>query len=234
MRSIICQILSICDSILNAIGTEMNKLTEQVLGSLPHSQFTSQEVATLVPGSDDRRYGLVRRAIASGEIIHVRRGLYCLAPKYRKKSMNLYALAQHIYGPSYVSLESALSWHGWIPEVVHSITNASFRKSKEFKTPLELFSYDHIPQELFYSEVKRLTDESGNVFLMASPLKALADYVYVRKKDWKGIEPVVGSLRVETEELEQVSRDNVEGLISNYSNSRVKRFLEGLRKDLNL
>ena len=234
MRSIICQILLICDSILNAIGTEMNKLTEQVLGSLPHGQFTSQEVATLVPGSDDRRYGLVRRAIASGEIIHVRRGLYCLAPKYRKKSMNLYALAQHIYGPSYVSLESALSWHGWIPEAVHSITNASFRKSKEFKNPLGLFSYDHIPQELFYSEVKRLTDESGNVFLMASPLKALADYVYVRKKDWKGIESVVGSLRVETEELEQVSRDNVEGLISNYSNSRVKRFLEGLRKDLNL
>jgi len=131
-------------------------------------------------------------------------------------------------------LESALSWHGWIPEAVHSITNASFRKSKEFKTPLGLFSYDRVPQELFYSEVKRLTDESGNVFLMASPLKALADYVYVRKKDWAGIEPVIGSLRIETEEFEQVTRDSLEALISNYSNLRVKKFLEGLRKDLNL
>jgi predicted transcriptional regulator of viral defense system len=212
----------------------MNKLTEQVLGSLPYGQFTSQEVATLFPGSDDRRYSLVRRAIATGEIIRVRRGLYCLAPKYRKKGMNLYALAQQVYGPSYISLESALSWHGWIPEAVHIITNVSFRKSKEFKTPLGLFSYDRIPQELFYSEVKRLTDESGNVFLMASPLKALVDYVYIRKKDWTGIEPVVGSLRVETEEFEQVSKANIEGLINNYSNSRVKRFLKGLRKDLNL
>ena len=176
----------------------------------------------------------MKRAIASGEIIHVRRGLYCLAPKYQKKGVNLYALAQYVYGPSYVSLESALSWHGWIPEAVHSITNASFTKSKEFKTPLGLFSYDRIPQEFFYSEVKRLTDESGNVFLMASPLKALADYVYVRKKDWTGIGPVIGSLRVETAELEQVSLDSFKGLISNYSNSRVKRFLKGLRKDLNL
>lgn len=212
----------------------MNKLTEQVFGSLPNSQFTSQEVAILFPGSDDQRYGLVKRAISSGEIIHIRRGLYCLAPKYRKKGINLYALAQHVYGPSYVSLESALSWHGWIPEAVHGIASASFKKSKEFKTPLGLFSYDRIPQKLFYTEVMRFTDESGNVFLMASPLKALADYVYVRKKNWMGIEPVVGSLRIEAEEFQQVTRDSLEGLISNYSNSRIKRFLEGLRKDLNL
>ena len=189
---------------------------------------------TLFPGSNDRRYGLVRRALASGEIIHIRRGLYCLARKYQKKGLNLFALAQHVYGPSYVSLESALSWHGWIPEAVHGITNASFKKSKEFNTPLGLFSYDRIPQELFYSEVKRLMDESGNTFLMASPLKALADYVYVRKKEWTGIEPVVGSLRIETEEFDQFGRDDFEVLIGNYSNSRVKRFLEGLGKDLNL
>jgi len=212
----------------------MNTLTEQVLGSLPHGQFTSQEVATLFPGSADRRYGLVRRAIASGEIIHIRRGLYCLAHKYQKKGMNLYTLAQHVYGPSYVSLEAALSWHGWIPEAVHGITNASFKKSKEFETPLGLFRYDRIPQELFYSEVMRLTDESGNTFLMASPLKALADYVYVRRKDCTGIDPVVGSLRIETEEFEQVTVESLEVLIDNYSNSRVKRFLSGLRKDLNL
>jgi hypothetical protein len=212
----------------------MNKLTEQIIGALPHSQFTSQEVATLFPGSDDRRYGLVRRAIASGEIIHMRRGLYCLAHKYQKRGMNLYSLAQQVYGPSYISLESALSWHGWIPEAVHGITNASFKKSKEFETPLGLFSYARIPQLLFYCEVQRLTDESGNAFLMASPLKALADYVYLRKQDWRGIAQVVGSLRVEVEEFEQVTMRSLEVLISNYGNSRVKRFLEGIGKDLNL
>ena len=114
----------------------MNKLTEKVFGLIPWSQFTTQDVATLFPEGNDRRFGLVKRATASGEIIHIRRGLYCLASKYHKNSINLYALAQHVYGPSYVSLESALSWHGWIPKAIHAITNASFKKSKEFKTPL--------------------------------------------------------------------------------------------------
>jgi len=211
----------------------MNKVPQRVFELLPWSQFSSQDLATLFPGSEDRRYGLVKRALASGEIVHIRRGLYCLAPKYQKKSVNLYALAQHAYGPSYVSLESALSWHGWIPEAVHAVTCASFKKSKEFTTPLGIFSYDRVPQQVFYREVERLTDASGNVFLMAKPLKALADYVYVRKKDWTGIEPAVSSLRVEPEELEQVTGSTLEVLASNYSDSRVKRFLEGLRKDLN-
>ena len=210
----------------------MNKLTEEVFGLTPWGYFTIQEVATLFPGSEDRRFGLVKRAIAGGEIIHIRRGLYCLAPKYRKNGMNLYVVAQHVYGPSYISLESALSWHGWIPEAVHAVTSASFKKSVEFKTPIGVFSYERIPQEVFYTDVERLTDESRNVFLMASPLKALADYVYVRKKDWSGIGPVVDSLRVEPEEFEQVTREILDALTSNYSNSRVKRFLEGVAKDL--
>jgi len=212
----------------------MNKVPERVFELLPWSQFTTQELAALFPGSEDRRYGLVKRALASGEIIRIRRGLYCLAPKYQKKSINLYALAQHVYGPSYVSLESALSWHGWIPEAVHAITSASFKKSKEFRTPLGIFSYDRVPQQVFYTEVERLTDASGSVFLMATPLKALADYVYVHKRDWTGIKPVIGSLRIEREELKQVTGGILESLASNYNSSRVSRFLEGLREDLNL
>lgn len=212
----------------------MNKLTEQVFGLTPWGPFTTQDVATLFPGSEDRRSGLVKRAIANGEIINIRRGLYCLAPKYQKKCMNLYTLAHHVYGPSYISMESALSWHGWIPEAVHTITSASFKKSREFRTPLGIFSYNRIPQKVFYYQVERLTDESRNVFLIASPFKALIDYVYVRKKDWTGIKPVVSSLRIEPEEFEQVTRDNLDSLINNYPNSRMKRFIEGVGKDLNL
>lgn len=212
----------------------MNKVPERVFSLLPWSQFTSQDLATLFPGSEDRRYGLVKRALASGETIRIRRGLYCLAPQYQKRSVNHYALAQHVYGPSYVSLESALSWHGWIPEGVEAVTSASFKKSKEFTTPLGVFSYDRVPQKVFYAEVERLTDASGNVFLMATPLKALADYVYVRTRDWTGIDPVVGSLRIEPEEFEQLTARSLDALANNYSNVRVRRFLEGLRKDLNL
>jgi len=212
----------------------MNKLTEKIFENTPYGCFTSQDVATLFPGSEDKRYGLVKRAIAGGEIINIRRGLYCLASKYQKKSINLYALAQHIYGPSYVSLESALSWHGWIPEAVYTLTSVSSGKSKEFQTPLGAFSYNRVPQKVFYTGVERLADEAGNIFLMASPMKALADYVYVNKRDWADLKPAVESLRIEPEEFESVTSDDLDALIENYTSRRVQKFIKGLRKDLKL
>ena len=216
------------------MSCDMNKLTEKIFGNVPYGYFTSQDVATLFPGSEDKRYGLVKRAIAGGEIINIRRGLYCLASKYQKKSINLYALAQHIYGPSYVSLESALSWHGWIPEAVYTLTSVSSGKSKEFQTPLGTFSYNRVPQKVFYTGVERLADEADNIFLMASPMKALADYVYVNKKDWAGLKPAAESLRIEPEEFESVTSDDFDALIENYTSQRVQKFIKGLRKELKL
>lgn len=210
----------------------MNRLTEKIFNNAANGYFSSQDVATLFPESEDKRYGLVKRAIAGGEIIHIRRGLYCLAPKFQKKKINFNALAQHIYGPSYISLESALSWHGWIPEAVYTLASVSSGKSKEFKTPMGAFSYNRVPQKIFYSGVERLTDEAGDIFLMASPLKALADYVYVNKKDWAGLKPPVESLRIESEEFESITPDVFDDLIENYTSLRVRKFLKGLRKDL--
>ena len=210
----------------------MNKLTEKIFKNAVNGYFTSQDVATLFPESEYKRYGLVKRAIAGGEIIHIRRGLYCLATKFQKKKINLHSLAQHIYGPSYISLESALSWHGWIPEAVYALTNASSGKSKEFKTPLGAFSYSRVPQKIFYADVERLTDAAGDIFLMASPVKALADYVYVNKKDWTGLKPPVESLRIEPEEFESIALDEIDVLIENYTSLRVRKFLKGLRKEL--
>jgi len=212
----------------------MNKLTEKIFENAPYGYFSSQDVATLFPESEDKRYGLVKRAIAGGEIIHIRRGLYCLAPKYQKKSINLYALAEHIYGPSYVSLESALSRHGWIPEAVYTLTNVSSGKSKEFKTPLGAFSYNRVPQKVFYAGVERLSDEAGDVFLMATPMKALADYVYVNKKDWACIEQAAESLRIEPEEFESVNSEDLDALIENYTSRRVRKFLKSLKGDSKL
>lgn len=210
----------------------MNKLTEKVFEIATFGYFSYQDVATLFPDSANKRYGLIKRAITDGQILHIRRGLYCLAPKYRKTKINLYALAQHLYGPSYISLESALSWHGWIPEAVYTLTSSAFGKSNEFSTPLGEFSYTRVPQNIFYTGVERHIDEAGDVFFIASPVKALADYVYVHKKDWAGLEPAIKSLRIEPEEIESVGSDEMEVLIENYTSRRVRAFLDGVRKDL--
>ena len=68
---------------------------------------------------------------------------------------------------------------------------------------------------------------------MASPLKALADYVYAHNLDCVSAGPVIESLRVDESSLASVKLETFEHLLANYSSRRVRRFLEGLRKDLN-
>lgn len=209
----------------------MNQLTQHFFDA-PDSVFTHADVAAALKGSDDHRYGLVKRALAKGEIQSIRRGLYCLARRYQKKPVSVYALSQRIYGPSYVSLESALCHHGWIPEAVYGCTCASYGKAKNFDTPLGLFSYQRIPQEVFYTGVERLVDSNGNVSLMATPAKALADYVYVHRPTWSTIEGASGSLRIEMEDLLAVNAEDVTELAENYRNSRVARFIAHWREVL--
>lgn len=204
----------------------MNRLTEHFFRA-PTGVFTQTDVAASIDGTSFSRHGLVKRAIAGGEILNIRRGLYCLAPEYQKKPVSVFSVSEKVYGPSYISMETALSYHGWIPEAVYACTCTSFGNSKEFKTPLGVFSYKRVPQHAFYLGVQRSTDENGNVFFMASPAKALVDYLYVYQLNWKSIDEPAGSLRIDEDELTCVSTEELEDLLGNYSNGRVKRFLTG-------
>jgi hypothetical protein len=220
----------------------MQKLTETVLEKSETGIFTLMEVARWVGGSSNRQFALLKRALKSGEVTRIHRGLYCLASKYLRRKPDLLVLAQRIYGPSYISLETALSYHGWIPEAVYAITSASTDRTREFETPLGYFSFTRIPQKVFYAEVTRVEKESASKsepgfhasesFLMASPLKALADYVYAHRLDWVSAGPVIDSLRVDESSLAGIKVETFERLLANYSSRRVRLFLEGLQKDL--
>jgi len=211
----------------------MQTLTEIALEKAAGGAFTLPEATCWIGGSPDRRFSLLKRAMAAGEVVRIHRGLYCLATKYLRQKIDPLVLAQRIYGPSYISLETALSYHGWIPEAVYAVTNTSLERAREFDTPLGHFSFTRVPQKTFYAEVERVEKEDGGGFLLASPLKALADYVYVHKCDWRSARPVVESLRVDETSLAAAAPASFERLLANYAARRVRRFLEGLRKDLN-
>jgi len=210
----------------------MNLLTEIALEKTTTGVFTRPELSCWVGGSPDRQFSLLKRALKAGEVVRIHRGLYCLAAKYLGLKVDPFVLAQRIYGPSYISLETALSYHGWIPEAVYAITSTSLDRSREFDTPLGHFSFTRVPQKTFYVEVSRVEKDAGGSFLLASPLKALADYVYVHKRDWISARPVVESLRVDESPLASVAPDAFDRILANYSSLRVRRFLDGLRKDL--
>ncbi len=204
----------------------MNRLIK-IFFQAPTGVFTLSDVAVLVDGTDFSRHGLIKRAMSAGKVMRIRRGLYCLAPEFQKKPVSVYSLAQRIYGPSYISMETALSYHGWIPEAIYGCTCASFGNSKEFETPLGLFSYKRVPQHKFFHGVERYSDENGNVFFMATPAKALADYLYIHQLKWTGIDEPAGSLRIDADELAGITAEELEALLNNYCNGRIKRFLNG-------
>jgi hypothetical protein len=212
----------------------MQTLTELALERADRGIFTREQAALWAENKGPRLDALLKRAVNSGEVWRIHRGLYCLSRRYLSAKINPFELAQLIHGPSYVSMESALSHHGWTPEAVYSITSASLDRSRTFTTPLGPFSFVRVPQVVFLAGVRRISTEGGGAFFLATPLKALADLVYVQKHEWQTSIPVKESLRVADESLAGLPGELFDEVMLAYRSSRVLRFLSGLRKDINV
>lgn len=210
----------------------MQAVTEMAIERGVRGVFTREQAAVWNRSRGARLDALLKRAVASGEVRRIRRGLYCLSDRYTQGRINPLELAQLIHGPSYISLETALSHHGWIPEAVRAITSVCTDRSRAFDTPVGLFTFTRVPQRNFLAGVRRIATEEGKAFFLATPLKALADYVYVQQHNWRSAAPVLESLRVEPESLVELTGGLFDEVMSAYKPGRVSRFLTGLRKDL--
>ncbi len=107
-----------------------------------------------------------------GDIVRVKKGLYILGEAFRREPLEAGWLANLIYGPSMVSLDYALAFHGLTPERVEEITSVATGRSRRFATPVGTFSYR--PTGTLLPGMMR-QERNGHVFLMASPERALAD-----------------------------------------------------------
>jgi predicted transcriptional regulator of viral defense system len=210
----------------------MQTITELVIEKGKRAVFTRQEAAFWSGTNGAALDGLLKRAIQKREIVRYRRGLYGLAPRYERYRIHPFVLAQYLYGPSYISLEAALSYHGWIPEAVYTITCATLSRSHSFETSLGFFSFTRIPQNIFFAGVRQQTASDGSAFFLASPLKALVDYVYVHRPAWNSLEGAWESLRIEESELKTVDVAMVNELNGVYREKVVIRFLEKVRLEV--
>jgi predicted transcriptional regulator of viral defense system len=210
----------------------MQRLTELALVRSPTGVFTRVEVAAWVGGTADAEAALVKRALAAGEVVRICRGLYCLGSRHRGRPIDSLIIAQLIMGPSYVSLEAALAFHGWLPEAVEMVTSASSARSRRFHTPIGGFRFDRVPQHRLFAGVCRVPRGDGQAAFIATPLKALADYVSVHRTDWNGVEPLIESLRLPTACIDEIDPERCTELAANYRSRRVRRFLHGLGREL--
>jgi hypothetical protein len=128
------------------------------------------QVKDLLGNTSDKR-GKIARMIRFGDLFQLRRGLYAT-----RRDLNPLCLAAGMYGPSYISYETALSYYGLIPEAVYEITSATLKRPAEFQNIFGRFHYRRVPESVYPVGIERVT-ESGLPFLIASPTKAVCDRI---------------------------------------------------------
>ena len=170
----------------------------------------------------DKITGLLRR----GDIIRVKKGLYVFGEKYRQRPYSRELLANLIYGPSYISLEYALHYHGLIPERVCAVTSVTSGRSRRFLTPVGLFSYWRIPVNAFSAGMDQFDLGDGRYFLMAGPEKALCDKIQQDRGATGAAqeelrEYLVGQLRVEEEGLALLDPRRIEEFGAGYRSRKL-------------
>lgn len=123
---------------------------------------------------------VITRLLKRKDLIRIKKGIYIFGELYRRRLVSLEVLSNKIYGPSYVSREFALQYYGIIPEGVEEITCMTTKKNKIFNTVIGCFSYKHLSVEKFSIGVNLLQNSSFSA-LIASPEKAIIDFIYNRK-----------------------------------------------------
>ncbi len=209
----------------------MDTRFEQQLFAWGKPFIRDQDLAVIYLGEETRRYDAVKLALKKGVLIGLRRGLYLIGPPYTKKQPDPFEIAGVIYGPSYISLESALSYHSWIPEAVYTTTSVSAKRSKTFETPLGVFRYSHVPSAPFFLNVERI-ESNGSIFIMAEPWKAIADMIYCYKKNWSSIHDLSSDLRIELDDIKNSDLQSLSHIAKNYGSQTVRKILLKLEKDI--
>ena len=140
-------------------------------GNIP---FTTSVLASFYPKTrqiNDK----VRRLEQEGRIIRLKRGLYVRSADDGAVIIP-FLIANHLYGPSYVSMHTALRHYGLIPERVYLTQSMTIKHSRSFDTPIGRFSYYSCPTNYFPIGIQQESQEGVN-YLVATPEKALCDLI---------------------------------------------------------
>lgn len=149
----------------------------QQFGSFPFTHSNLLELLYEYNSPGDKISSLLK----NGDIISLKRGLYVNAQEYRSSMVSKFQLANVIYGPSYVSMESALSEYGLIPEGVFSTRSVTLKRSRTFANTLGRFEYIHSPVNYYSIGIGIIDRKKEGSYLLALPEKALCDKIVFSK-----------------------------------------------------
>ena len=160
--------------------------------------------------------------LKKGTIIRVKKGLYVFGPELAREPYLKETLANLIYGPSYISLEYALSFYGLIPERVEMVTSVTNKRNKLFNTPVGIFSYRYINPSIYSYGITLHKVDQHHSILIAEKEKAFSDMLYFsdKMKDESQMERYLfENLRMEREEIASFNLKRVKKLAGLYGHN---------------
>jgi hypothetical protein len=149
------------------------------------SRYAYFDLPFLLQMSGENRASLnlsIKRWLADGTLLPLRRGMYTLAEHLRKAEISLPRLANDLYPGSYLTGAWALSFHGLIPDVAREYTSATQRRPQSFRNAFGVFSYRRLGPTYFWGYGTVRTKDGD--FCCASPEKSLVDYWYWTRGEW--------------------------------------------------
>lgn len=169
------------------------------------------------------------RLVKEGKYIPIVKGMY-----ETDKTIPGYLIAESIYGPSYLSFEFALSYHGLIPEAVYTFTSATFEKKKKRKydTPFGTFTYRDVPAKAYAYGVEIVRDGKYN-YKIATAEKALCDQLYKTKgvANYKELQELLfDDLRIDELQLKKLNVDDINIFAGKYGSMNVKKLNGFMRR----
>lgn len=167
--------------------------------------FTHQLVSDVL-ADYNRPNDKISDLVQSGFLISLRRGLYVPGPELDLPIPHLFVIANHLRGPSYISLETALSHWRMIPERVYEINSITLKTSQVYETPIGRFTYRHLSSPYYSFGLERVEVGTDQFILMASAEKAVCDKIITTagitlRSQSQTLEFLMEDMRIEAETL---------------------------------
>lgn len=140
----------------------------------PFEVFSIKDILKIYPDFDSRRLYEWQEKDYITKLI---KGYYIFNDMLVNEKM-LFQISNFLRSPSYVSLESALSFYHIIPEQAFDISAVTTLKTIEYNTPRGTFSYKRIMPRLYFGYTIIQRPDKRPV-LIAELEKALLDFLYL-------------------------------------------------------
>ena len=202
----------------------------EILDSIETPYVDCQTLLAKMAGYANPR-DCISRMVRKGDLLRIKNGIFLISSRYTRRSdYPCEQISNFLYGPSYVSLEWAMSFYHCIPERVSTITCVTTGSSKEFDTPVGRFTYQHISNSRYSIGIDRKSIE-GQIgsFLIATPEKALADWVHFSCKEMSAQELKIDLLdakRIDPSMLRSLDKAQMNVICQKYGSAVVKKLYE--------